>query len=106
MIENELNELQARLRSFSEERDWKQFHDPKNLTMALTAEGGELVVDTRLLSEAPLAGFAFHKNEPGANTGHPSLTTEALAKSDTPQFERIYDNSIHIYRSVGRCETT
>ncbi len=36
-------ELLARLRAFVSEREWAQFHSPKNLTMALTGELGELV---------------------------------------------------------------
>ena len=35
--------LRARLREFIAERDWDQFHNPKNLAMALIAEAGELV---------------------------------------------------------------
>ncbi len=35
--------LQERLRAFAEARDWEQFHSPKNLAMALAAEGGELL---------------------------------------------------------------
>ena len=31
-----------RLRSFARARDWEQFHDPKNLTMALGVEVAEL----------------------------------------------------------------
>jgi NTP pyrophosphatase (non-canonical NTP hydrolase) len=31
------------LQTFADERDWNQFHSPKNLAMALTAEVGELV---------------------------------------------------------------
>ena len=38
-----LVELQARLASFAEERQWEPFHTPKNLTMALSGEVGELV---------------------------------------------------------------
>ncbi len=34
--------LQGRLRDFAAERDWEQFHTPKNLVMALTGEVGEL----------------------------------------------------------------
>ena len=34
--------LQQRLREFTAERDWNQFHSPKNLAMALTSEAGEL----------------------------------------------------------------
>jgi dCTP diphosphatase len=38
-----LGTLQAQLREFVAERDWDQFHTPKNLAMALVAEAGELV---------------------------------------------------------------
>ncbi len=30
------------LRKFTEERDWDQFHDPKNLALALSIEASEL----------------------------------------------------------------
>ena len=35
--------LVEKLRRFAAERDWDQFHDPKNLAMALVVESGELV---------------------------------------------------------------
>lgn len=35
--------LTAALRQFADERDWAQFHTPKNLVMALVGEVGELV---------------------------------------------------------------
>lgn len=38
-----LNELALQLREFARERDWEQFHSPKNLAMALVVEGGELL---------------------------------------------------------------
>ncbi|MCX7893836.1 MAG: nucleotide pyrophosphohydrolase [Burkholderiales bacterium] len=38
-----LARLQQRLAAFVAERDWDQFHNPKNLAMALSAEAGELV---------------------------------------------------------------
>lgn len=38
-----LNELAMQLREFARERDWEQFHSPKNLAMALVVEGGELL---------------------------------------------------------------
>jgi NTP pyrophosphatase (non-canonical NTP hydrolase) len=39
----EIAALQQAIRDFVAERDWEQFHNPKNLVMALTAEVGELV---------------------------------------------------------------
>ena len=38
-----VNELRQRVQSFVRERDWEQFHSPKNLSMALAAESGELM---------------------------------------------------------------
>ena len=35
--------LRARLDAFATERDWDQFHSPKNLAMALAGEVGELI---------------------------------------------------------------
>jgi len=37
-----IKEIQDKLARFAEERDWNQFHSPKNLAMALTSEVGEL----------------------------------------------------------------
>jgi NTP pyrophosphatase (non-canonical NTP hydrolase) len=39
----DLSDLQLRIRRFAEERDWLQFHDPKNLSMAIAVEAGELM---------------------------------------------------------------
>ncbi len=36
-------ELKSRVLAFARERDWEQFHAPKNLSMALAAEAGELM---------------------------------------------------------------
>lgn len=36
-------EIKARVLAFARERDWEQFHAPKNLSMALAAEAGELM---------------------------------------------------------------
>jgi dCTP diphosphatase len=38
-----LDELRALTRAFAAERDWGQFHTPKNLAMALSVEVAELV---------------------------------------------------------------
>lgn len=40
---SELEELRIRVSNFARERDWDQFHSPKNLSMALIVEAGELV---------------------------------------------------------------
>jgi dCTP diphosphatase len=42
-----LSALRDRLRQFVAERDWQQFHDPKNLAMAIASEAGELLSELR-----------------------------------------------------------
>jgi len=38
-----MDQLIEKIRSFNRERDWEQYHTPKNLAMALVVEAGELV---------------------------------------------------------------
>jgi NTP pyrophosphatase (non-canonical NTP hydrolase) len=38
-----LSELRNLVRDFVEERDWRQFHSPKNLSMSLAIEAAELM---------------------------------------------------------------
>lgn len=48
-----LEEVVVRLRAFVAEREWAQFHDPKNLSMAVASEAGELLAEYRwVTSEA------------------------------------------------------
>jgi dCTP diphosphatase len=42
-----LDDLMNELRTYVEERDWAQFHDPKNLAMLLASEAGELLAEYR-----------------------------------------------------------
>ena len=45
-----LDELTDALRAFAAERDWDQFHTPKNLAMALAGEAGELLAEYQWLT--------------------------------------------------------
>ena len=47
----DLPRILDRLRAFVRERDWEQFHTPKNLSMALAAETGELLEIFQWLTE-------------------------------------------------------
>jgi dCTP diphosphatase len=40
---NDLQVIQKRIIDFRNARDWAQFHDPKNLAVALSIEAGELL---------------------------------------------------------------
>ena len=47
----ELERLRDQLREFTAERDWEQFHSPKNLAMALAGEAGEVLEIFQWLTE-------------------------------------------------------
>jgi NTP pyrophosphatase (non-canonical NTP hydrolase) len=42
-VKGELAQLRELVRQFVDERDWDQFHTPKNLSAALTVEAAELL---------------------------------------------------------------
>jgi dCTP diphosphatase len=48
----DISSLESALHLFAEARQWRQFHSPKNLAMALTGEVGELVEIFQWLTEA------------------------------------------------------
>ena len=51
-IVNDLENLRDQLRTFAAERDWDQFHSPKNLASALSVEAAELLEHFQWLTEA------------------------------------------------------
>lgn len=46
-----LDALRARVNNFVAERDWAQFHSPKNLAMAMIVEAGEVVEHFQWMTE-------------------------------------------------------
>src|ERR1700693_402478 len=50
-VVRDLDDLRERLRRFAADRDWEQFHSPKNLSMALIAEAAEIVEHFQWLTE-------------------------------------------------------
>jgi len=46
-----IDKIRKRLSKFAEERNWDQFHSPKNLSMALAAEAAELLEIFQWLTE-------------------------------------------------------
>ena len=53
-----IDKLRSQLAQFANERDWDQFHNPKNLAMALIAEAGELVEHFQWLSPQQAANLS------------------------------------------------
>jgi NTP pyrophosphatase (non-canonical NTP hydrolase) len=55
--EDQLDALLLKVREFAAERDWDRFHSPKNLSMALAAEAGELLELFQWLTEEQSAAL-------------------------------------------------
>ncbi|HEY7680463.1 MAG TPA: nucleotide pyrophosphohydrolase [Terriglobia bacterium] len=58
-----LEEMVRELRVFVAEREWEQFHDPKNLAMAVASEAGELLAEYRWVNNAEADSYS-------KDTGH------------------------------------
>ncbi|MCH5373289.1 MAG: nucleotide pyrophosphohydrolase [Planctomycetes bacterium] len=59
----DIDALQQRLADFAAERDWEQFHSPKNLVMALAAEAGELIEEFQWLTETESANLGTKQKQ-------------------------------------------
>ncbi|MBB3120349.1 nucleotide pyrophosphohydrolase [Pseudoduganella violacea] len=61
--QDSLDELRGLTRAFATERDWEQFHTPKNLAMALSVEVAELVEHFQWLPTGALDELDERKRE-------------------------------------------
>lgn len=60
---SELDELRDALRVFAEERDWDQFHSPKNLATALSVEASEILEHFQWLTEEQSRALSSEKTK-------------------------------------------
>jgi len=58
-----LQQLSQQQREFAKERDWEQFHSPKNLASALMVEAGELLEHFQWMTEEQSRGLPPEKLE-------------------------------------------
>jgi dCTP diphosphatase len=58
-----LRDLAQQLARFAQDRDWKQFHSPKNLASALVVEAGELLEHFQWLTEEQSRGLSAEKRD-------------------------------------------
>ncbi|PML58224.1 nucleotide pyrophosphohydrolase [Vibrio lentus] len=63
MKSKELESLTSKLSEFARERDWDKFHSPKNLSMALSGEAGELVEVFQWLTEEESKNLTSRQKE-------------------------------------------
>ncbi|MBK9162303.1 MAG: nucleotide pyrophosphohydrolase [Nitrosomonadales bacterium] len=61
MSEADFDRIKRQVRQFVVERDWDQFHSPKNLSMALIVEAAELVEHFQWLTEEQSANLPPEK---------------------------------------------
>lgn len=55
----DIHKYQSDLAHFAAERDWEQYHSPKNLAMALVGEAGELLAQFQWLSDTEARNIAL-----------------------------------------------
>lgn len=67
--ETTVAQLRERMARFVRERDWEQFHSPKNLAMALSVESAEL-----------MEHFLWIDNEPSRRVVEDASTLEAIGE--------------------------
>ena len=58
-----LQHLSQQQREFAQDRDWEQFHSPKNLASALIVEAGELLEHFQWMTEAQSRSLSPEKLE-------------------------------------------
>jgi dCTP diphosphatase len=59
-----LAELSILVRQFADERDWRQYHNPKNLVMAMSVEMAELVEHYQWLTPEQAAQLDVDEQSP------------------------------------------
>lgn len=56
-MSKDLYQLRDKIRIFARQRDWEQFHTPKNLAMAVAGEAGELLAEFQWLTPSESANL-------------------------------------------------
>ena len=76
--------IQQQLREFAAERDWEQFHSPKNLASALSVEAAELLEHFQWTDSG--ASYAL-SDEKGARK--PAKTQSSKSQESHPPLEQM-----------------
>lgn len=65
-MSTDIESLRVALREFAAERDWDQFHSPKNLAAALAVEAAEILEHFQWLTEEQSRSMSESKREEAA----------------------------------------
>jgi dCTP diphosphatase len=63
LMNDEILAIQSRLRAFSYDRDWEQFHSPKNLATALSIEASEILEHFQWLNDEQSRNLSAEKRD-------------------------------------------
>ncbi len=71
----DFGELEARVRRFRDERDWKQFHTPKDIAVSVSIEAAELLEHFQWKTDAEIHAYLA---EPGRREAVASEMADVL----------------------------
>ena len=101
-----IEEIQARLDKFAKDRDWDQFHNPKNLSMALSVEVAELVEifqwsNSDGLNEIKDLDTRRKIEEENWNSLSANISFHAGPYDDLGSFEKLEEKISVIEKAIG-----
>ncbi|MFH1857082.1 MAG: nucleotide pyrophosphohydrolase [Candidatus Omnitrophota bacterium] len=59
---SEINEITKKIIQFRDERDWKQFHDPKNMAVSIILEASELLEHFQWKTKEEVEKYVMQNN--------------------------------------------
>jgi NTP pyrophosphatase (non-canonical NTP hydrolase) len=106
--------LEAAVSGFADNREWAQFHDPKNLAMAIASEAGELCGILRWIPNVAsdqLAADADFRQRLAEEIGDVGILLLLLCRRLDLQFDKVILEKLEINKcrypaslSKGSCE--
>ena len=94
-----IEKLQHRLREFSADRDWEQFHSPKNIAMALSVETSELLEHFQWLTQSQSASpESVNRDEVATEIADIQIYLAMLADKLDIDIEKAVDEKIEANR--------
>lgn len=87
-----LEVLESAVTQFADEREWAQFHDPKNLAMAIASEAGELSGVLRWIPNSAsdeIAATADYRQRLADELGDVGVLLLLLCKRLNLEFDRV-----------------
>lgn len=91
---SDIQHLIKRILAFRDERDWKQFHTPKELAISIAIEAGELLENFQWRSRGEKAHIDAHKEEIGEELADVFMLSFLLAEELGLDVEKIVENKL------------